>query len=105
MKYLLVFVLTLSLNATALFAQETEVSETTPKPGMDCEQALTVFQDVSGLGRKDRAAKHMTERHAEMAKDGWRFLDLHIYTENGDLEGFFLSYKRAIACPLREANG
>ncbi|HSM69285.1 MAG TPA: hypothetical protein VK830_06185, partial [Xanthomonadales bacterium] len=62
-------------------------------------EATTVFQDVSLLGRKDRAAVNMTRRHAEMAEQGWRFADSAIYTENGDLEGMFLTYVRPVACP------
>lgn len=63
-----------------------------------CEEAITVFHDVSGFGRKDRAAEKMTERHAEMALSGWRFAGMQVYTENGDLEGFYISYTRAVAC-------
>ena len=88
-----------SLCTSPLFALEAEETSPAPKPALDCEQAITVFQDVSGVGRKDRAAKNMTKRHAEMAIDGWRFSDMEVYTENGDLEGFYLSYTRAVACP------
>lgn len=66
---------------------------------MNCEQAITIFHDVSGFGRRDRAAQKMTERHEEMALTGWRFADMQIYTENGDLEGFYVSYTRPAACP------
>jgi len=68
-------------------------------PSRTCVEGTTVFQDVSGLGRKDRAAKNLTARHAEMAKEGWRLVDLFAYTENGDLEGFFVSYVRDTRCP------
>ena len=64
-------------------------------PGSD---ALTVFHDVSGAGRKNRAAKAMTERHHEMARQGYSFAGLAVYTENGDLEGFFLTYTRPVSC-------
>jgi hypothetical protein len=40
----------------------------------------------------------MTEKHAEMALSGWRFAGMVIYTENGDLEGFYVSYTRPAAC-------
>ena len=54
----------------------------------------TVFLDVAALGRRNRAAKRMNELHAEMATQGYDFADLEVYTENGDLEGFFLTYVR-----------
>ena len=86
--------------ATTAFSQEPSDEELgeAAVPAANCEQAITVFQDVSGVGRKDRAAKNMTQRHAAMARDGWRFADMEVYTENGDLEGFYLSYVRAAAC-------
>jgi hypothetical protein len=65
---------------------------------MDCEQAITIFHDVSGFGRRNRAAERMTEKHAEMALSGWRFAGMQVYTENGDLEGFYVSYTRPAAC-------
>ena len=98
MKFIIITALGLVLVSAPAFAQEAEEASSVAKPTLDCEQAITVFQDVSGMGRKDRAAKNMTKRHAEMAIDGWRLSDMEVYTENGDLEGFFLSYTRAVAC-------
>jgi hypothetical protein len=67
--------------------------------GKDCEEAVTVFHDVSRIGRKDRAAANLTRRHADMAVEGWRFADSVVYTENGDLEGLFVTYIRSVPCP------
>lgn len=64
-----------------------------------CTESRTVFQDVSRFGRKNSAAKNMTELHGEQAREGWVFADLEPYTENGDLEGFFITYSRAAPCP------
>jgi hypothetical protein len=63
-----------------------------------CTASYTVFQDVSGVGRKNSAARNMTKKHSEMALQGWRFEDLEIYTENNDLEGFFLTYSKDLDC-------
>ena len=63
-----------------------------------CQEALTVFLDASRLSRRSFGAGNMTELHAEKAAEGWQFADMEIYTENGDLEGFFLSYTRETAC-------
>ena len=52
----------------------------------------TVFVDVSGAGRKKKAAKRMTELHEEFAQEGWTVIGVAVYTENGDLEGFFVTY-------------
>lgn len=69
------------------------------EPAPACEEAMTVFHDVSRLGRKDRAAANMTRRHEEMAMEGWRFADSEVYIENGDLEGIFITYVRTVPCP------
>ena len=64
----------------------------------ECEETMTIFQDVSRVGRKDRAAGNMTRRHSEVAPERWKFADMEVYVENGDLEGFYLSYTRDVAC-------
>jgi len=83
----------------ALHAQP---AATDTAPGAVCEESVTVFQDVSKIGRKDRLAANITRRHQEMAREGWRFADMEIYVENADLEGAFLTYSRTVACPARQ---
>ncbi|MBT8062693.1 MAG: hypothetical protein KJO85_08405 [Gammaproteobacteria bacterium] len=63
-----------------------------------CEETITVFQDVSMIGRKDRLASNITRKHDEMNARGWRFVDMEIYVENADLEGAFLTYSRTVRC-------
>ncbi len=104
MKFLSAILLALSLHTTAVFAQESKETPPVPTPSLDCEEAITVFHDVSRLGRKDRAAKVMTNKHADMAREGWHFADMEVYIENGDLEGFYLSYTRAVACQDEAGN-
>ncbi|NIP18131.1 MAG: hypothetical protein GWM87_08215 [Xanthomonadales bacterium] len=101
-KTLPILILALAFSGPLVAGESSENEQ--PAPATDCEEAVTVFQDVSGTGRKDRAAANMTKRHASMAEDGWRFDDMEIYTENGDLEGFFLTYVRAVACPEASAD-
>ena len=101
-------VLAYGLACSGAFAQEAveTAAAAAPEPSMSCEEAITVFHDISGFGRRDRAAKRMTEKHAEMALSGWRFAGMQVYTENGDLEGFYVSYTRAVACAAKpEAKG
>lgn len=59
-------------------------------------QATTVFVDASFGGRKNGAAKALSAKHAEMEAQGWRFGHLAVYTENGDLVGFFVTYLREV---------
>ena len=100
MRFFYITVLAFSLHCSSVFAQEAVETALAlaPERSMDCEQAITIFHDVSGFGRRDRATKRMTEKHDEMALSGWRFAGMEIYTENGDLEGFYISYTRAATC-------
>lgn len=56
--------------------------------------AVTVFLDVNKLTRKHFAASKMTKSHKEFGDYGYELVDVSPYTENGDLEGFFVSYKK-----------
>ena len=84
--------------ATGLAVQESTQGDSRPALRA-CFETRTVFQDVSFLGRRNRGAANVTERHAEMAASGGRFVDLEVYTENNDIEGFFLTYERPAPCP------
>lgn len=56
--------------------------------------AVTVFLDVTKLTRKHTAARNMTKSHQEFSLYGYELVGISPYTENGDLEGFFVSYKK-----------
>jgi uncharacterized protein YabE (DUF348 family) len=58
------------------------------------DEAQTVWVDGSG---QSSMAKEATEKHAEMAKQGWKFQDLDVYTEDGDMKGLFVTYVRSAA--------
>jgi len=51
----------------------------------------TVF--VDGKGQSGFADK-VNKKHAEMTAQGWRFADLEVYTEDGDMQGAFVTYQR-----------
>lgn len=98
MRFIYLTTLTFGLLCSDVFAQEAIDTARVSGQAAACEEAITVFHDISILGRKDRAAEKMTERHNEMALSGWRFASLEAYNENGDLEGFFISYTRSVPC-------
>ncbi|MFQ5545725.1 MAG: hypothetical protein ACE5FE_07090 [Acidiferrobacterales bacterium] len=84
----LVFVAGVMLGTTQSFAGKTKEDAATPAG----KGGKTVFVDVSVLGKKDRAAKRMTKQHQAYAKEGWTVANVAVYTENGNLEGFFVTY-------------
>ena len=52
----------------------------------------TFYLDAGWGGRTDRAAAHMNACHAAFAERGFGLIGVEINTENGDVEGYFLSY-------------
>ena len=54
--------------------------------------AVTVYISMN-FGKK-AAGKDMNEMHEKMARDGWRFADMEGNLENGDTEGFWLTYTK-----------
>ncbi|MGD9020525.1 MAG: hypothetical protein PVF46_01915 [Lysobacterales bacterium] len=81
----------------ALLARSAPLSAQ-PSPQAACPEAITVFRDASRFSRRKYGAENMSQVHAEYTREGWQFVDMETYIENGDLEGFFLSYTRETAC-------
>ncbi len=67
-------------------------------PAASCQESKTIFKDVSRFSRKKNGAENMNDEHDKYTRAGWKFVDMETYVENGDLEGFFLTYSRDIAC-------
>ena len=57
-------------------------------------EARTVWVDANFAFRKKGGAKVINKIHQDMEAEGWGFQDMEPYTENGDLEGFFITYTR-----------
>ncbi len=64
------------------------------KAALEGLTAVTVFIDISRFSRKNGAAEKMTESHRDFAQFGYRLVAVNPYTENSDLEGFFVSYQK-----------
>lgn len=57
-------------------------------------QSVTVFVDATFGFRKDHMARQLSKSHREYAAKGYHFADMEAYDENGDLQGFFVTYTR-----------
>lgn len=84
---ILILIITMSFSALS----KTDAEEAVEKS----LKAVTVFVDVNKLTRKNFAARKMTRLHNEFAEKGYELVSVSPYNENGDLEGFFVSYKLA----------
>jgi len=79
-----------SLVAGWLFAGES----TEKQADLNIQETKTVFMDVASMNRRKGAAKNLTKLYAKEAEQGWRVIDLELYIEDNDLEGFFVTFAR-----------
>ena len=52
---------------------------------------ITVFIDK---GSSSAVTKAINSMHAKMEAGGWTYKDMGVYTEDGDLQGVFVTYVR-----------
>lgn len=86
--------LTLLLATTATSALARDYEKQAERAVGNRLNAVTVFVDADWGGREDGAAREITKAHAAFAARGFEVIDVESYTENGDLEGFFVTYRR-----------
>jgi hypothetical protein len=73
-----------------------DAAEEAARAAAEARDAVTVFVDVDFGAREDGAAKDLNRTHQAFERQGYELLDVTPYTENGDLQGFFVSYRRRI---------
>ncbi|MCA1714734.1 MAG: hypothetical protein LC715_06385 [Gammaproteobacteria bacterium] len=90
---MLAVLLALALPAeAALFDKAPEKSaEQAARAGM---QAATIWVDASWGFRNQGAANALSRAHQAFATRGYRVLSVEPYIENGDLQGFFVTYQK-----------
>ena len=57
-------------------------------------QDATIWVDVSWGFRNQGAANALNRAHQAFAARGYRVLSVQPYIENGDLQGFFVTYRK-----------
>jgi hypothetical protein len=80
--------LTAAMMATTLAAAPLALAKDEPQPAATM---VTVY--ISGHGGST-IAKSLNESHANMEKNGWRFANLEVHTENGDTKGAWVTYTK-----------
>ena len=60
--------------------------------------AQTVFVPDKTGSRQKGSAKALSESHDNAEAQGWNFEDLDVYIEDGDLQGFFVTYTKRNPC-------
>ena len=103
MNRLLIVFLAAVLVAPSAFAQKDDDDASTPGPAACPElQASTIFVPDKSGSRQKGSAKRLTETHRTAEEQGWKFSDLEVYIEDGDLQGFFVTYVRPHPCNRKE---
>jgi hypothetical protein len=56
--------------------------------------AVTIWVDASWGFRNQGAANNLTKAHSAFAARGYKVVSVQPYIENGDLQGFFVTYQK-----------
>lgn len=93
----------LLLLSGATLAQEEDDDAASPGPKA-CPrlQASTVFVEDKTGNRQKGSASELSKTHKTAQDQGWDFADLEVYLEDGDLQGFFVTYTRPHPCNKQE---
>ena len=68
-----------------------------PVRAADPVPAKTIITVFVGKGNSSSVTKAINELHAKMEVQGWTYKDMAVYTEDGDLQGIFVTYIRQAA--------
>jgi hypothetical protein len=92
-KLLLAALLGCALPAQAgLFDKKPE--DTAAEAARSRLPAATIWVDASWGFRNQGAANNLTRAHSAFAAQGYKVVSVEPYVENGDLQGFFVTYQR-----------
>ena len=61
---------------------------------LPAKEGKTIYVNISGLASRSQHAKKLTKLHKEQAAFGWSVVNVMALVENGDLEGFYVTYTR-----------
>lgn len=76
----------------ALFAKKPET--VAAEAARDNLPAVTLWVDATWGFRHQGAANDLTRAHQAFAAQGYKVVSVEPYIENGDLQGFFVTYQK-----------
>ena len=94
MRHIIYSVLLFAFVSNVAVAKEDDEAAAAPAKCPEL-QANTVF--VKDKGQKGSAGA-LTESHQNAESQGWNFDEMSLYTEDGDLKGFYVTYTRSHPC-------
>jgi hypothetical protein len=91
-RLLLALVLAVATLAPAAFAAD--LGAIAAQAQASAQPAVTVWISSTWGFRKQGAAKELNEAHRVFGAHGFEVVSVEPYVENGDLQGFFVTYRR-----------
>ena len=95
----LLLALALLAASPAVLAESLDVTAAQAKASQ--QPAITVWIASTWGFRKQGTAKDLNEAHRVFGAHGYEVVSVESYIENGDLEGFFVTYRLRQAPPAR----
>jgi len=89
-KYLLAIVLFGALGS----ARAADLESVAAKAQATQQPAVTVWIATTWGFRKSSAAQDLNDAHRVFGAHGYEVVSVESYIENGDLQGFFVTYRR-----------
>ena len=98
MRKIMVSVVSLLFINGLAFGQDDDDASTPGPKTCPKLQASTIFVPDKAGSRQKGSAKKLSETHDMAEAQGWNYHDLAVYIEDGDLQGFFVTYTREHPC-------
>lgn len=94
MRLLLLVLLLLSVSSVhaALFGKSPQ--RAAEEAAREQLPAVTIWVDATWGLRKQGAANDLSQAHRAFATHGYKVVSVEPYIENGDLQGFFVTYQK-----------
>ena len=86
--------LALVLFAFAAVAAAHDLEKTAAEAQASAQPAVTVWIASTWGFRKQGSAKDLNDAHRIFGAHGYEVVSVESYVENGDLQGFFVTYRR-----------
>ncbi|MBF6024359.1 hypothetical protein [Lysobacter niastensis] len=79
---------------SAVAATQTQYDKKAAEIARAGQQTVSIYVDVDWGARKGGSATELNQAHQAFNSNGYQVVDVVGYTENGDLQGFFVTYVR-----------
>ena len=87
-------VLSVALAAPAMAATQAQYDKKAAEAAASGQPTVSIYVDVDWGARKAGSATELNQAHRAFNALGFQVVDVVGYTENGDLQGFFVTYVR-----------